>query len=138
MLSCVASSNVDDESNVVECETTGLFDDFLFFNFYAVSASPVGNLSQPETVRFPIYPKLLEEHGWLSSTFVEPISKKQYVYSIYSGQETSERGFLVNNATCFAKLVKIFTGVKKNETIVVGRAPEKLTQVDVVGGILLA
>jgi hypothetical protein len=134
MLSCVASSNV------VECETSGLFEKFNtgFFNFYAVSASPVGNLSQPETVRFPIYPEMLEERGWLNSSFVEPMSKKQYVYSIYSGQETSERGFRVNNATCYAKLVKLFTGLNFNETIVVGRAPEKLTQVDVVGGILLA
>lgn len=134
MLGCAASSNF------VECETVGLFEKYkgAFFNFYAISATPVGSLSFPETIKFPVYPEMSEERGWLNSSFVEPTTQKPCVYSLYSGAETSERGFRVTNATCYARLVSLFTGSNFNETIVIGRASEKLGQVDVIGGILLA
>ncbi len=127
-------------TNVVECETFGLFEKYNtgFFNFYAISASPVGDITKPESVKFSVYPEMLEERGWLNSTFFEPTTKKTYTYSLYSGPETTDRGFRVSNSTCFTELVNLFTSMTSNETIVIGRATEKIGQADVVGGILLA
>jgi len=134
LLSCVTPNST------VECESFGLFEKHGtagFFNFYAVSAVPRGDLSKPETVRFSLYPEMLEERGWLNTSFVDSATNKSYVYSLYSGEE-SDRGFRVKDSVCFGRLVGLFTGLGFNETIVVGRGPEHFEQVDVLGGVLIA
>jgi hypothetical protein len=134
MLACVAPFDI------VECEAFGLFEKYnsSFFNFYAISALPVGDISTPESVKFSVYPEQSEKRVWLNSTFFEPTTKKTYTYSLYSGPETTDRGFRVSNSTCFTKLVNLFTSMTSNETIVIGRASEKIGKADIVGGISLA
>lgn len=123
----------------VQCETTGLFEKYNatgLFKIYAIAALPRVDLEKSENVRFALYPQMLEEHGWLNSTFVDPATQKQFVYSLYAGAE-SDSGLIVKDTVCYKKLVDLFgRSMNQTNTIVVGREGEA-RQVEVLGGIML-
>jgi hypothetical protein len=130
LLDCVSPSGV------VVCKADALLEKYnsTLLDIYAVSSAPyVGDLLKPETVRYAVYPQYAteEQRQWLNSSFVEPITKKPYVYSLYSGPK-SDFGLRVLDVECFGKLVRLFADGGFNKTIDVVGKP-----VDVLGGFMV-
>ncbi len=121
MLKCTSSPNT------VECETFGLFTEhsISYYSNFAISATPIGDLSQPEFLKLQIYPKAVQDRCWLNSS---------YTLNNLFGNKITEPGFGVYNSTCFAKLVDLFSSAA-TESIAVSCSTEKMGQVDVFGTI---
>jgi hypothetical protein len=139
LLDCTAPS-----TDAVVCKADALLDTYnsTVLNIFAISAAPrVGVLAKPETVRYAVYPQYVvpssvvdveRQRTWLNSSFVEPLTQKPYVYSIYSGEKSSDFGLRVLDAECYGKLVRLFSNGGFNTTIVAGGQ-----SVDVLGGFML-
>jgi hypothetical protein len=127
-------------SGAVVCKADALLEKYnsTVLDIFAISSAPRvgGDLAKPETVRYAVYPqyviKEVDQRSWLNSSFVEPISQKSYVYSVYTGPKTSDYGLRVLDVDCYSKLVHLFSDGGFNTTIVAGGQ-----SVDVLGGFML-
>ena len=132
VLSCLTPAN-----GSVDCQAFGRFEQYQSrnFKFYGLSATPVGDVTFPDTLLYSLYPQLGDGQGWLNSTFQDSLYGN-LSYSLYYGPDNVRYGFRVNDQQCWRRLVKLFTAITHTESILVGT--DHVVQEDIIGVIVFS
>ncbi len=120
----------------VECNATEKLEKFRFGQFekFAISAKPIGNWTlEPETLKYPLYPERPDKAGWKHSKVKDLLKDAVFDHSIHYAVNNTDNGYRVNNFTCWSNLVQFFNNVTQSEQIELGKKPNRVDEVKIVG-----